>query len=99
MTNGPEEATVIAGINRLGFTRHVAVDGQPVEVVLLVHPEGWRPLKVGWWTGKEATIIGADASGNFFLRHADGSVVYWNHEKAEVVSVARSVRDFIAAIR
>lgn len=99
MTDGSEEAMVIAGINRLQFMRHVVVDGQPIEVALLVHPEGWRPLQVGWWTGKEASIIGVDVAGNFFLRHADGSVGYWSHAKAEVVTVARSIRDFIAAIQ
>ncbi len=99
MTDGSVEAAVVAGINRLHFMRHVVVNDRAVELVLLVHPDGWRPLQAEWWTGKEACIIGADDSGNFVLRHSDGSVGYWNHGEAEVAAVAGSVRDFIASIQ
>ena len=98
MTHGPKETAVIAAVNRLHYRRHVLVDGSVVELVLLVHPDGQRPLQAEWWSGKEASIIGVDISGNFVLRCSDGSVVYWSHRDAKATVVAPSVREFIASI-
>lgn len=92
------EEAVVGAINRLHFKRCVDVDGSPIELVLLVHPDSWRPLRADWWTGKEAYIIGADVAGNFVLRLKDGSVGLWNHDDAKVSAVARSVREFLALI-
>lgn len=94
----PVEEAVIGAINRLHFQRRIVVDGLTVELVLLVHPDGWRPLLADWWTGKDAYIIGADVAGNFVLRLRDGSVGLWNHDEAKVSAVARSVRAFLASI-
>ncbi|KRB78806.1 hypothetical protein ASE01_23725 [Nocardioides sp. Root190] len=92
------EEAVVGAINHLHFKRRVDVDGLLLELVLLVHPDGWRPLRAHWWTGKEAYIIGADIAGNFLLRLKDGSVGLWNHDDTEVSAVARSVREFVALI-
>lgn len=93
-----EETAVVRAINSLHFKRHVNVNGVAVELVLLVHPEGRRPLQAEWWTGKEASIIGADVFGNFLLRLSDGSVGYWDHREAKVSAVAPSIRAFIESI-
>lgn len=94
----PVAEAVVGAINRLHYERRIDVDGSAVELALLVHPDGWRPLLADWWTGKEAYIIGADVSGNFVLRLRDGSVGVWNHREAKVSALARSVRDFLALI-
>lgn len=93
-----EDATVLA-INKLEMQRCVIVEGKDVEIALLVHPEGQRPLVApSWWSGKEVSIVGADVAGNFFLRQSGGSVGYWIHEEGRLAMVAASVRDFIASI-
>jgi hypothetical protein len=61
-------------------------------VAFLIRKEDWRPLKASWWRGKEVCIIGADLSGNFLLRHCDGSVRYWDHQSQADVVLAGSVR-------
>ena len=69
-----------------------------VSVAFLLRPADWRPLKAPWWRGKEAYIIGADYSGNFFLRHCDGSVRYWDHTAQTDRALAPSVREFVALL-
>jgi hypothetical protein len=41
---------------------------------------------------------GADLSGNFFLRHCDGSVRYWDHQAQADTAIAPSVRDFLGKL-
>jgi len=69
-----------------------------ITIAVLIRQKDWRPLKAPWWRGKEVSIIGADLDGNFFLRHCDGSVRYWNHRSQTDTVVARSVREFVEAI-
>lgn len=73
-------------------------DNREITIAFLIRTADWRPLKALWWQGKEVSIIGADLDGNFFLRHCDGTVRYWNHESKTDIVVARSVRDFVARI-
>ena len=71
--------------------------GQEIHVVCIM---AWSPpLIATWWRGKEATIIGADVDGNFFLRHCDGSVLYWEHSRKTAQIVAKSVKEFVTALR
>jgi hypothetical protein len=67
-------------------------------VACLVREADWRPLEAPWWKGKEACVIGADTDGNFFLRHCDGSVRYWQHKAQADIVVARSVREFLGKL-
>lgn len=67
-------------------------------VACLVREADWRPLKAPWWRKKEACIIGADVDGNFFLRHCDGSVRYWEHKAQADAMIARSVREFLSKL-
>lgn len=76
----------------------VRIGEREVFVVLLIPESEWRPLSASWWRGKEACIIGADESGNFFLRHCDGSVRHWDHKLGADLKIATSVRDFITMI-
>jgi hypothetical protein len=69
-------------------------DGKRVEIAVLLRKEDWRPLDAPWWREKQASIIGVDLEGNFFLRHCDGSVRYWDHKAQANVILAPSVRDF-----
>ncbi|MES2933105.1 MAG: hypothetical protein V4805_06425 [Pseudomonadota bacterium] len=74
-------------------------DGRQVTVALLLREEDWRPLDAPWWREKQASIIGADIDGNFFLNHCDGSVRYWDHKTQANIVVARSVREFARLIK
>ncbi len=98
MSQASEGAAVLSGINSLHYKRHVDVKGIQLELVLLVHPEGWRPLQAAWWTGKETSVIGADQAGNFFLRLTGGAVGYWSHVEEQLTTISPSVRAFIASI-
>ena len=67
-------------------------------IALLVRHADWRPLVAPWWRGKQVCIIGVDLEGNFFLRHSDGSVRYWDHQSKTDIVVAASVREFVSRI-
>jgi hypothetical protein len=72
--------------------------GQSIAVALLLREEDWRPLDAPWWRGKQVYIIGVEEHGNFFLRHCDGSVRYWDHSTQVDTIVAPSVRAFAGLI-
>jgi hypothetical protein len=74
-------------------------DGRKVTIAIFLREEDWRPLDAPWWREKQASIIGADIDGNFFLRHCDGSVRYWNHRNQENIVVAPSVREFARLVK
>jgi hypothetical protein len=67
-------------------------------IACLIRTADWRPLDAPWWRGKGVCIIGADLDGNFFLRHCDGSVRYWDHQVQADTVIAPSVREFVAKI-
>lgn len=67
-------------------------------IACLLRTQDWRPLKALWWCGKEVCIIGVDPSGNFFLRHCDGSVRFWDHHLQAEEKVASSVKEFSTRI-
>jgi hypothetical protein len=69
-----------------------------IVVACLIREADWRPLEARWWRGKEVCIIGADLSGNFLLRHCDGSVGYWDHRSRTDIVLAPSVRAFVAGL-
>jgi hypothetical protein len=69
-----------------------------IVLACLIRSEDIRPLKAPWWRGKEAYLIGVDVTGNFILRHCDGSVRYWSHEAQADEILAPSVRDFIKGL-
>ena len=66
-----------------------------VRLLFLLPESLWRPLKVSWWRGKEASIIGGDERGNYILRHCDGSVRLWDHAQGADEVLASSVRAFL----
>jgi hypothetical protein len=87
-----------AAIRRF-WSRHTFWHGErKITVACLIRHEDWRPLKADWWHGKEVCIIGADIDGNFFLRHCDGTVRYWDHQIQTDEVIAPSVRDFVARL-
>jgi hypothetical protein len=73
-------------------------DGRTMTIGLLIRHADWRPLQAPWWRGKQVCIIGADLAGNFFLRHSDGTVRYWDHQSRSDAVVAASVREFVSRI-
>ncbi|MCY0913732.1 hypothetical protein [Massilia antarctica] len=73
-------------------------DGRNVAVAILLREDDWRALDAPWWRGKQASIIGADVDGNFFLRHCDGSVLYRDHNAGTVAPVAPGIREFAKLI-
>ncbi|HEV2611528.1 MAG TPA: hypothetical protein VGU61_14760 [Noviherbaspirillum sp.] len=74
------------------------LDGRKSTVAILLRQEDWRPLDAPWWREKQASIIGADIDGNFFLRHCDGSVRFWDHKLQVNIVVAPSVQEFAQMI-
>jgi len=85
-------------INRLFERRTVALGDRVLVVACLIRPSDWRPLDAPWWKKKEASIIGSDLSGNFFLRASDGSVQYWSHQSQLEMMVAKSVSQFLGML-
>jgi hypothetical protein len=67
-------------------------------VAYLIRKADSRPLKATWRSKREASIIGADVDGNFFLRHCDGSVRYWEHKAQADTTIAPSVREFLCKL-
>jgi hypothetical protein len=82
-------------IRNLGLCHTIRQGERILIVACLIREADWRPLKAPWWRQKAVCIIGADLDGNFFLRHCDGSVRYWNHKTQSDSVVAASVRDFL----
>ncbi|MEP6811102.1 MAG: hypothetical protein ABI992_12730, partial [Chthoniobacterales bacterium] len=79
--------------------RNTFRDGEAaIPVAFLLRSADWRPLKAPWWLGKEVCIIGAGHNGNFFLRHCDGSIRYWDHTAQADTVLASSVSAFVARI-
>lgn len=74
------------------------VGDRVLSVAFLLRERDWRPLQASWWRGKEACIIGADLDGNFYLRHSDGSVRWWSHQRQADEVVAPSVKEFARRI-
>jgi len=95
----PLSAPFEKAISRLWERRIFSLEDRDLVVACLVRPADWRPLKAPWWKKKEACIIGADLGGNFFLRHCDGSVRYWDHTAQADMKIAQSVREFLINLR
>jgi hypothetical protein len=85
-------------ISRLRERRTFPFGDRNLVVACLIRKGNWRPLKAPWWSKKEACIIGSDLDGNFFLRHCDGSVRYWDHKAQADTIIARSVREFLSKL-
>ena len=90
--NAPD--AIDRALESLHDRRLVSLPDREVIVACLIRKADWRPLKAPWWTGKEVCIIGADTSGNFFLRHCDGGVRYWDHTAGTATTIAPSVMAF-----
>lgn len=89
-------AAHVAGKLYLGDTfRH---GGRRVRILFLLPESLWRPLEAPWWRGKEACVIAGDESGNYVLRHCDGSVRLWDHARGADEVLAGSVRAFLAGL-
>jgi hypothetical protein len=85
-------------ISRLGVGNTFPFGDRNLVVACLIRKRDWKPLKAPWWRKKAAYIIGADLSGNFFLRHCDGSVRYWDHKAQVDTIIARSVGEFLSKL-
>jgi hypothetical protein len=82
---------------RIGIKPIFDLDGREIHIVGVL---SWSPpLIAKWWRGKEVSIVAVDVDGNFFLRHSDGSVRYWEHSKNSESVAARSVKEFASKLR
>ncbi len=93
-----EPDIVDAAIKLLPVNSVFRTGGSSLQVLFLLPHRLWRPLRAHWWTGKEVCVIGGDPDGNYFLRHSDGTVRYWNHRKQVDEVLAPSVRAFMASL-
>lgn len=82
-------------IANLVVRRKIRFGDRILTVAFLVRHADQRPLQAPWWHEKEAYLIGGDLDGNFFLRHCDGTVRYWDHKTQSNSVIAKSVRDFL----
>jgi hypothetical protein len=89
-----DEDAIDKAIGLLWLRRGYVLADRTLIVALLLRAADWRPLRARWWRKKQVSIIGADLDGNFFLRHSDGSVRYWDHRLQADLIVAPSVREF-----
>lgn len=81
-------------VSNVGIRNVFRASGRAIQIACLIRSDDWRPLRAHWWRGKEVFVIGADVSGNFFLRHCDGSVRYWKHDSQRDEVIANSVDEF-----
>lgn len=88
-----------SAIKNLVMRRTLQHGARTLHVAFLIRDVDQRPLDAPWWHGKEVSIIGADLDGNFFLRHCDGSVRYWDHKAKSDSVIATSVRDFLRQLQ
>lgn len=79
--------------------RNVRHGDRTLAVACLIRGEDIRPLDGTWWRGKQVSLLGIDLNGNLFLRHSDGSVRYWDHSLQKDEIIAKSVREFVSALR
>jgi hypothetical protein len=97
MSSPVSEPALEKAASSIGVKPILDVDGREIHVVGIF---AWSPpLIAKWWRGKQVTIIGVDVDGNFFLRHSDGSVRYWEHSKKSDSVVAKSVKEFASKLR
>ena len=85
-------------VKNLGVKNILRIGERQFTLACLIREDDKRPLKADWWKGKEVSIIAVDIDGNFFLRHCDGSVRYWNHQSKTEEVVSPSVKSFISNI-
>lgn len=57
------------------------------------------PLDADWWKGKQVHLRAVEVNGNFFLRHCDGSVRYWEHATQKEVVAFKSEREFAVSFK
>ena len=82
---------------RIGINPIFDLEGREIHVVGVM---SWSPpLVARWWRGKQVTIVAVDVDGNFFLRHSDGSVRYWEHARKSESVAAKSVKEFASKLR
>src|SRR5512133_1953961 len=90
----PQDEKFERAVDQVGWRRTVQIGERRIQITCLVRMADWYPLNAPWWRGKEVYVIGADTDGNFFLRHCDGSIRYWDHRLQRDETVAKSVREF-----
>ena len=94
-----ETDPIESAIKKLSYRRVIRIGDRDVTVACLLRAIDWRPLEAPWWTGKEVCIIGTDTDGNFFLRHCDGGVRYWDHKAQADSVISLSVKEFVRQFR
>jgi len=94
-----QSSPIDQAIEKLWERRTFSLNERLIVIACLIREYDWRPLKAEWWRGKEACIIGADLSGNFLLRHCDGTVRIWEHELQSDRVLAPSIRDFLKQLK
>ncbi len=80
----------------LALNNSFVLEDRKTQIVAII-PD-MRPLDAPWRKGKEAYLIAVDVDGNFFLRHCDGSVRYWNHKTQTDTNASKSLKEFVSLI-
>ena len=93
-----EDEALESARQTLWMKRNFRFGDDTVVVACLIRAEDMAPLDAPWWHGKQVYLLGVELGGNFFLRHCDGSVRYWDHAKQEDVVIAKSVQEFLSAL-
>lgn len=91
-------ASLEKAIENLGIYRLYKDDERSFSLACLLREKDWRPISAPWWSGKSASIIGADLSGNFIILHCDGTVRLWVHNEGQDVKITNSLSGFLSNI-
>ena len=86
-------------IQEIGLKRKYEHDGSTYIVAFLIREEDQRPLSAPWWTGKLASVVGADIDGNFFIHQSSGKVLFWNHSAQKETEIANSLKEFLNGLQ
>ncbi len=86
-------------IANLGVKRKYVHEGVTYTVAILVREEDQRPISAPWWRGKQASIVGVDIEGNFFIHHCSGKVSLRINATQEEIELSNSLGEFLNALQ
>jgi hypothetical protein len=94
-----EEFIIEKAIAQLDLKNTLLIGDRQFVIRSLLPHSSWRPMKVSWWFGKEACIIGFGDEGTVYFRVCDGTVRYWDNKKSQHEILSASVRQFLAGLK
>lgn len=85
-------------VSNIWVNRKIALNDREIVVAILLNEDKWQIINAPWWKRKQASIIGADYSGNFILRLSNGAVCLWDHSLEDTIEISNSVKGFVSML-